>query len=122
MNVEELQTKYEHPQENGNRMDTRWAKIVNLQGAGIKITGEVIKNEDKAPERTFQWSAGRYTAVTLEAAKHPCDLIEEDATLLKVNAEGAGLGSAACGPGMAEEFEVKCSEREFCCLLEKVDV
>jgi hypothetical protein len=27
--------------------------------------------------------------------------------LLKVNAEGAGLGNAACGPGMAEDFEVK---------------
>jgi beta-galactosidase len=100
-NVEELQTKYDHPQENGNRMETRWVKIVNLQAAGIKITREVIRNEDKPSEETFKWSAGRSTAATLEKGRHPCDLIEEDATLLKVNAEVAGLGSASCGPGMA---------------------
>lgn len=119
MSVEELATQYEHPQENGNRVDTRWVKMANLQGAGIQVTREVIGD---APERTFQWSAGRYTAAALEAAKHPCDLIEEDATLLRLNAEGAGVGSAACGPGVAEEFEVKCCETEFSFLLEKVAV
>ena len=122
MNVEELQTKYENPQEIGNRMETRWTKVVNLQGAGTKITGVVFRDEDKSPEKTFQWSAGRYTAATLEAAEHPYDLIEEAATLLKVNADAAGPGSTTCGPSMAKEVEVKCGESEFSFLLEKVDV
>ncbi|TVY89080.1 Beta-galactosidase [Lachnellula willkommii] len=123
MDVEALETAYEHPQENGNRVDTRWVTIADLQGAGLRVTREV-EHAHIAPdiERTFQWSAGRYTAAALEAAKHPCDLVAQDATLLELNAEGAGVGSAACGPGVAEEFQVKCCEMEFGFLLEKVGV
>ncbi|RFU24565.1 hypothetical protein B7463_g11778, partial [Scytalidium lignicola] len=120
--VEELQTKYEHPQENRSRVDTRWVTMLDQNEAGIKVTGEIIKDKDKDPERTFQWSAGRHTADMLEAAKHPCDLIEEDATLLKLSADGTGLGSAACGPGVAEEFVVKYREMQFSFVLEPVKV
>lgn len=119
--VSELQTNYEHPQENGNRMDTRWVMLLNSQCSGIKVT-ESVNKKNKDSEGTFQWGVGWHTAATLEAARHPCDLVEEDATLLKLNAEVAGLGSAACGPGPKEEFQVKCREREFGFLFEKVQI
>ena len=120
--VPELQTNYEHPQDNGNRMDTRWLTVLNSQGEGIKVTGQIARDNDKDPERAFQWAAGRHTAAVLEAARHPCDLTEEDATLLKLNAEVAGVGSAACGPGVKEEFQVSSVERNFQFVLEKVRI
>jgi len=96
---------------------------LNLQGAGLRATGEVTRDgKAAAPDKTFQWAAGRHTAAALEAAKHPCDLVEEDATLLRLDAEGAGLGSATCGPGPAEEFEVGCRETGFRFLLERVEL
>lgn len=119
--VSELHTNYDHPQENGNRVDTRWVSIVNSCGAGIRVTGERQGN-GKSPKEDFQWSAGRYSAKTLEIAKHPCDLVEESATLVKLNAEAAGVGSAACGPGVAEAFEVKCCETEFSFTFEPTQV
>jgi beta-galactosidase len=107
--VAELQTVYDVPQENGNRMDTRWLELAQ-GGAGLKIIG--------GEAGKFHWGAGGHTAKSLEDAKHPCDLVEEDATLLKLNAEVAGTGTAACGPGVREEFEVKCREMEFEFLLQ----
>jgi beta-galactosidase len=53
-----------------------------------------------SPFTGFNWAASRYSAVTIEEAKHPCDLIEENATLLRLDAKVAGVGSAACGPGV----------------------
>jgi len=108
--VPELQTRYEVPQENGNRMDTRWVKLLS-HSVGIMVTGGPTKEGTDAT--TFQWGAGPHRATALEAARHPCDLVEEDSTLLKLNAEVAGVGSAACGPGVGEEFEVKCRDTEF---------
>ena len=85
---------------------------------GIKVTGGTIKEE--ADATTFQWGASRHHAAKLEAARHPCDLVEEDATLLKLNAEVAGVGSAACGPDVSEEFQVKCRDIEFGFLLQPI--
>jgi beta-galactosidase len=120
--IPELQTNYEVPQENGNRIDTRWLNINNSRGVGIKVTGEIVRNTEQRVERTFQWQAGRHTAAAIEAARHPCDLTEEDATLLKLNAEVAGVGTAACGPGVREEFQVRCREVEFSFTLEKLEI
>jgi len=116
--VPELQVAYEVPQENGNRMDTRWMTITRAVGAGIKVTGGAVSTEKKGTE--FQWGASRHTAASLEAARHPCDLVEEDATLLRLNAEVSGVGSAACGPGVSAEFEVQCREMSFSFLLEPI--
>lgn len=115
--IPELQTRYEVPQENGNRMDTRWLTIQS-HSRGIKVTGGIA--EEGTDVATFQWGASRHRAANLEAARHPCDLVEEDATLLKLNAEVAGVGSAACGPGVSKEFEVECRDIEFRFLLQPV--
>jgi beta-galactosidase len=103
-------------------METRWLEITNLQGIGIKVTGELSSGMNESAERTFQWTAGRYTAAALEEARHPCDLVEEDATLLKLDAEVAGVGTAACGPGVKDEFQVKCRETKFSFTLEKIEI
>ena len=38
--VDELQTPYIRPQENGRRADVRWAMLTDEAGDGVKITGE----------------------------------------------------------------------------------
>jgi beta-galactosidase len=112
----ELHTPYEVPQENGNRMETRWVEMVNGQGSGVRATmkrdGEQVR---------FNWAAGRYAPRMLEKARHPCDLIKEDAVLWRIDEAVAGVGSAACGPGVREEYQVKCGEVEFEVRFESVD-
>jgi len=120
--VDELSTNYEVPQENGNRMDTRWLRVTDGRGeGGIKVT---LVGDDKqgyeSKSKMFQWQLSKYDAKTLEGAKHPCDLAgkEEEGMLLRLDVAHAGVGTGACGPRIGEEWEVKCEEREFEFLLE----
>ncbi|KAF7556049.1 hypothetical protein G7Z17_g1748 [Cylindrodendrum hubeiense] len=113
--VENLHTPYEVPQENGNRMDTRWLSLTDTHGMGLRAQMSV---EPRSESRNwgctgFNWVASRYSAVTIEQARHPCDLVEEDATLLRLDAKVAGVGSAACGPGVKEKDLVHVQEVTF---------
>lgn len=112
----ELHTPYEVPQENGNRMETRWVEMLNGYGKGVRAT---MKRDGKATR--FNWAAGKYSPEMLLNAKHPCDLVKEDAVLWRVDAEVAGVGSAACGPGVSERHQVKCEEVEFEVRFESVE-
>ena len=38
LDVDEMMVNYEMPQENGNRTETRWVKVMNKSGRGIKAT------------------------------------------------------------------------------------
>lgn len=118
--VAELQTPYEVPQENGNRMATRWVQVAEPHGAGIRAVagdrGEWSGNCD----REFSWLATRHSTETLQTAKHPCDLVEEEATLLRLDAKVAGVGTAACGPGVREDLLVKVQDMKFSFVLEAV--
>ena len=101
--VDELHTPYEVPQENGNRMDTRWLRISDQRGEGGLKVRMVNTGNEKAQEQElqlFEWALSKYSAETLETAKHPCDLIgeEEDALLLRLDKKIAGVGTGACGP------------------------
>ncbi|KAJ4388248.1 Beta-galactosidase (Lactase) [Neurospora sp. IMI 360204] len=110
--VADLQTPYEVPQENGNRMGTRWVTIREPQGAGLRAIAGHDEWSDNC-ERNFSFAATRHSATALEEAKHPCDLVEEDATLLRLDAKVAGVGTAACGPGVREDLLVKVEEMSF---------
>ena len=71
---------------------------------GIKVrmvsTGNEEAQEQEQDQGHFEWALSKYSAETLEAAKHPCDLIgkEEDAVLLRLDKKMAGVGTGACGP------------------------
>lgn len=108
--VKELQTPYEVPQENANRMETRWVQLSDEQGAGVKATSGPL----------FNWVASNHSIETVHAARHPPDLVEEDATLLRLDYKVAGVGTAACGPGVREDLLVKTEEVSFSFLLESV--
>jgi len=66
----------------------------------------------------FDFTATKHSAQTIEHAAHPCDLVEDESTLLRLNAAVAGLGTGACGPGIREDHMVRPSEASFGFVLE----
>lgn len=155
--IDDMGTSYEVPQENGNRVGTRWCTVssqvpedAQLQGQPgfVKAKGKE-KDQTNAPRRSittttipalratfprkqqpapdgrradndarhFQFSTQRYDASTIEKAAHPCDLAEDgsrrEGALWRVDADVAGVGTAACGPGVYARDEVKCVERQW---------
>lgn len=106
--VTDLHTPYDVPQENGNRMDTRWVKLTTTQPQPSGLRARRIGDD-----ATFSFVAGRHSAETIQAARHPTDLVEEDATLLRLDVEVAGVGTAACGPGVREDLMVRCKDMSF---------
>ncbi|NYI04428.1 glycoside hydrolase family 2 TIM barrel-domain containing protein [Allostreptomyces psammosilenae] len=90
--VEELQTPYVFPQENGNRADVRWATLTGPRG-GLRVTGEPV----------FDLTARRWTSEDLDAAAHTVDLVPGDAVHVNLDLAQHGLGTASCGPGVLPE-------------------
>ena len=91
--VDELQTPYLMPQENGSRTEVRWAVL----GGRLRLEGR--------PH--FELTVRPWTREALAAARHPTDLVADD-DWLYVNADLAqqGLGSASCGPGVLPQYRL----------------
>jgi beta-galactosidase len=94
--VEELQTPYAFPQENGNRRLVRWAELSGPDG-GVRIDG--------AP--TFELTVRRWTSADLDAARHPSDLVPRDEVYVNIDVAQNGLGTASCGPGVLPQYELR---------------
>jgi beta-galactosidase len=90
-----MQTPYVFPQENGSRVDVRWAA---LSGGGrtLRVFG--------SPQ--FALTVRPWTSEDLEAARHPYDLVERDRLSVNLDAALQGMGSAACGPGVLPEHRL----------------
>ncbi|KAH1337596.1 hypothetical protein KXV68_000844 [Aspergillus fumigatus] len=108
----ELHTPYEVPQEGGNRMDTRWLRVHDSRGWGLRVT-RVKDESDKQPTELFQWLATRYSPEAIEAAKHAPELVPEKRIRLRLDVESCGVGTGACGPHTLDKYRVKCEERKF---------
>jgi len=93
--VEELQTPYVYPQENGNRVGVRW---VQLRGPanGVRIEGDP----------TFDLTVRRWTTEDLDAARHTSDLRPRDRVFVNIDLAQTGLGTASCGPGVLPKYEL----------------
>lgn len=93
--VNEMFTPYVRPQENGNRMETRSVTIRNEAGVGVTISGV-----------PFQFSVRNYSTEQLDKAEHTYELTELDAVELNLDYQQYGLGSASCGPEVAEVYKL----------------
>ncbi|MEU0331893.1 glycoside hydrolase family 2 TIM barrel-domain containing protein [Streptomyces sp. NPDC006193] len=90
--VDALQTPYVRPQENGARIDVRWAEL-----GGLRVEGDPV----------FLLTARRWTTEQLDAAAHRTDLTpgpasgSGSAAAVWVNLDHGqhGIGSQSCGPG-----------------------
>ncbi|MFE9452325.1 glycoside hydrolase family 2 TIM barrel-domain containing protein [Streptomyces sp. NPDC006739] len=96
--VDELQTPYVRPQENGARADVRWAEI-----GGLRVEGD--------PE--FFFSARRWTTEQLDAAAHRTDLTPGDTVWVNLDHGGHGIGTASCGPGVLPRYQLRAEPAEF---------
>ncbi|MFB7892863.1 glycoside hydrolase family 2 TIM barrel-domain containing protein [Microbacterium sp. NPDC056044] len=86
--VDELQTPYLMPQENGNRIDARWLSLSD---------GDRTLRIDAHP--TVDFTVRRWRTEDLDAAQHPYDLRPSGRLWLNLDAGQSGLGSGSCGPG-----------------------
>ncbi|GAA3145943.1 beta-galactosidase [Kribbella aluminosa] len=91
--VAELQTPYVRPQENGQRIDTRWATIDGLR---IEAVGEL-----------FGLTVRDWTTHDLETAHHAAELVPGDTTYVTLDIAQTGVGTAACGPALPDRDKLK---------------
>ncbi|KAF9883700.1 hypothetical protein FE257_003038 [Aspergillus nanangensis] len=103
--VDELYTHYDYPQENGNHEDLRW-----LQVSSGGVTLDVRRADDNAP---FSFTAGRYLPFDLDDAKHPYELNPLNVTVLNLDYDNNGLGSASVGPRPFEKYQCKTEAFDF---------
>ncbi len=82
--LDELQTPYVRPQENGRRADVRWAELTG----GLRVAFD-----EPAALTLRPWSSQ-----ALDAAAHTVDLVPDDRVWLTVDVAQHALGTAACGP------------------------
>jgi beta-galactosidase len=94
--VDELQTPYVFPQENGLRQDVRWVTVTDVAGKGIRV----------AADSPFGFTARRWTSADLDAAKHTVELKAGPNVWLNLDLADQGLGTASCGPGVLPPYEL----------------
>ncbi|MEU8969347.1 glycoside hydrolase family 2 TIM barrel-domain containing protein [Streptomyces monashensis] len=96
--VDGMQTPYVRPQENGARIDVRWAEL-----GGLRIEGE--------PE--FLLTARRWTTEQLDAAAHRTDLTPGGTVWVNLDHGQHGIGSQSCGPGPLPQYHLRAEPAEF---------
>jgi len=96
--VDDLQTPYVRPQENGARPDVRWAEL-----GGLRIDGD--------PE--FWFTARRWTTEELDAATHRTDLAPGGTVWVNLDHAQHGIGSQSCGPGPLPQYFLNARPTEF---------
>ncbi|MER5548140.1 glycoside hydrolase family 2 TIM barrel-domain containing protein [Streptomyces sp. NPDC002589] len=100
--VDSMQTPYVRPQENGARIDVRWAEL-----GGLRIEGDPA----------FSLTARRWTTEQLDAATHLTDLtpLAASAAGVWVNLDHGqhGIGSQSCGPGPLPQYHLRAEPAEF---------
>jgi hypothetical protein len=101
--VDEQYVPYIFPEENGNKTEVRWVALTDRQGNGLLACG--------APWLSV--SAHHFTSGDLEQARHTYELNRRDEITLNLDYAQSGLGSAACGPGRLEKYQLKAGEARF---------
>ncbi|HEX4815277.1 MAG TPA: glycoside hydrolase family 2 TIM barrel-domain containing protein [Nonomuraea sp.] len=96
--IEELQTPYVRPQENGHRADVRWADF-----GGFRVSGDPV----------FGMTARRWSADALAAARHRPDLVPGDRVHLHLDLAHQGIGTATCGPGPLPRYDLRAAPATF---------
>ncbi|WP_095757794.1 glycoside hydrolase family 2 TIM barrel-domain containing protein [Streptomyces xinghaiensis] len=106
MPVDELQTPYVRPQENGARADVRWAELTDDTGAGLRAEGG-------GSGGLFWFTARRWTTEQLDAARHTPDLTRGPLVWVNLDHAQQGIGSQSCGPGVLPAYRLEAAPAEF---------
>jgi beta-galactosidase len=109
--VDEMQTPYVYPQENGRRADVRWAQVSEPSGRGLCITADPVCG----------FTIRRWSAVQLDRARHHAELHDEGRIFITLDAAMQGIGSASCGPGVLEQYKLRSLPGPFRVIFESSD-
>jgi beta-galactosidase/beta-glucuronidase len=101
--VDEQYVPYLVPEENGNKTEVRWVALTNEDGVGLLASGD----------RWLEVSAHHYTTEDLTQAKHTYELKRREEITLNLDYAQSGLGSASCGPGRLEKYQLKPEEVRY---------
>ncbi|MBR5712525.1 MAG: DUF4981 domain-containing protein [Lachnospiraceae bacterium] len=93
---------YVKPQENSSHFGTQSASVGNET-----IRFCVSSDSD------FSVNASHFTREELAAKKHNFELVDSGMTVLNADYKMSGIGSASCGPELAEVYQVNESDAEF---------
>jgi len=105
--VDKIQTPYVMPQENGARIDVRWAELTDFSGLGLRVEGDPA----------FMLTTRRWTPEALDAARHTPDLSPGERVWVNVDLTQHGLGSASCGPKTLPQYELHAQPSTFSIIL-----
>lgn len=89
---------YIRPQEHGNHFG---------------VTELSIGDFTVVPEKTMEINVSQYSGHQLQAAQHLNELTEPFATNVRIDYKVSGLGSASCGPQLAEKYQLKEKRIQF---------
>lgn len=107
--VQDMNFKFDVPQETGNHENTVFARILAEDGRGLTVS--------QCAADGFAFSLHDFTLENLDQARH-CNELEEAAhTYLYVDYRQRGLGSASCGPDPEPQYELKPHDFRFCFVL-----
>ena len=90
------------PQENSSHYGTQFASLGNAE---IRL-GLVSDND-------FSIQASHYTREELAEKKHNYELVPSGYTVVNADAAMSGIGSASCGPQLAEIYQCNDEDTEF---------
>ena len=110
--INELQTPYVYPQENGNRVGVRQARILDAAGDGVLVAGRP----------TFELTVRRWTSADLEAATHPFELVRRNSVFVNLDIGQNGLGTASCGPGVLAPYVLSAGPAQLSVDLRPINV
>ena len=108
--VDQMQTPYVFPQENGNRAQVRWATLTDASGGGLRVEG--------VP--TIDVTVRRWSTEQLDIARHTVELSDEGRLFVNLDCAQHGVGSASCGPGVLPAYQLKAGPSSFSVLLSEV--
>ena len=93
--VDEMHEDYIRPQENGSHYGCEMMSVSD-GSAALTFTGH----------DAFSFSASRFTQEELAAKRHNFELEKSGYTVVCVDFAMAGVGSAACGPVLADKYRI----------------
>jgi beta-galactosidase len=94
--IDDLQTPYPVPQENGNHVDARW----------VRLSGDALPTLRFGGAPHLDFTVRRWTSEALAAADHPYQLVDSGRVWLNLDHGQQGLGSASCGPALPERYRL----------------
>jgi len=109
--TDDLFHHYVRPQAAGNRMETRYVSFFNKEHKRMLSAKLLDWNWSRQGNDYCQFSIYPYDDENIEQAKHTNELQRKGYYTLNIDKAQSGLGTATCGPGVADRDLVKLERR-----------